>query len=48
MRKIDVFFYGLFMDEALLKTKGVIPANLRYASVLGFQLRIGNRATLVP
>jgi hypothetical protein len=48
MRRIDVFFYGLFMDEELLRSKGVTPANLRPASVPGFQLRIGERATLVP
>jgi hypothetical protein len=48
MRKIDVFFYGLFMDENLLRSRGVIPTNLRPASVEGFQLRIGKRATLVP
>lgn len=48
MRKIDVFFYGLFMDEDLLRSKGVTPTNLRPASVFGFQLRIGKRATLVP
>src|SRR5262245_13315083 len=48
MRKIDVFFYGLFMDEDLLRSKGVTPTNLRLASVSGFQLRIGNRATLIP
>jgi hypothetical protein len=45
---IDVFFYGLFMDEALLRTKGITSPNLRVGSVPGFQLRIGNRATLVP
>jgi Gamma-glutamyl cyclotransferase, AIG2-like len=48
MRKIDVFFYGLFMDEDLLQSKGVTPTNLRLGSVPGFQLRIANRATLVP
>jgi len=48
VRKIDVFFYGLFMDEDLLKSKGVAPANIRSASVSGFQLRIGERATLLP
>ena len=48
MRKIDVFFYGLFMDEDLLHSKGITSANLRLASVAGFQLRIGRRATLVP
>jgi len=48
VRKINVFFYGLFMDEALLRAKGILSPNLRVASVPGFQLRIGNRATLVP
>jgi hypothetical protein len=36
------------MDEALLRTKGITSPNLRVAFVPGFQLRIGNRATLVP
>ena len=36
------------MDEDLLRSKGITPVNLRPASVSGFQLRIGNRATLVP
>jgi len=48
VRKINVFFYGLFMDEALLQAKGIALPNIRVASVLGFQLRIGTRATLVP
>jgi hypothetical protein len=45
--RIEVFFYGLFMDADLLRTKGVNPANIRVASVSGFALRIGQRATLV-
>ena len=48
MRKINIFFYGLFMDETLLQAKGITLPNLRVASVPGFQLRIGARATLVP
>jgi hypothetical protein len=36
------------MDEELLQSKGVIAAYLRPASLSGFQLRIGERATLVP
>ena len=36
------------MDEALLQAKGIVSPNLRVAFVSGFQLRIGNRATLVP
>ena len=48
MRKIDVFFYGLFMDESLLQAKGLQPTNLRKASVQGFELKVGSRASLVP
>jgi hypothetical protein len=46
-RRIAVFFYGLFMDADLLRTKGVNPTNIRQASVPGFVLRIGQRATLL-
>jgi Gamma-glutamyl cyclotransferase, AIG2-like len=48
VRRIDVFFYGLFMDEALLREKGVNPVNRRMAFVENFCLVIGARATLVP
>ena len=48
MRRIDVLFYGLFMDEELLRAKGVMAMDIRPAFVIGFQLRIGNRAALVP
>ena len=47
-RRIDVFFYGLFMDEALLREKGVRPLNRRLASAENFRLLIGARATLAP
>jgi hypothetical protein len=43
-----VFFYGLFMDETLLKEKGLNPQNTRPALLLGYQLHIGERATLSP
>ncbi|HEY0319885.1 MAG TPA: gamma-glutamylcyclotransferase family protein [Pyrinomonadaceae bacterium] len=46
-RRIDVFFYGLFMDESLLREKGMSPENRRLASVENFSLVIGVRATLV-
>lgn len=46
-RRVDVFFYGLFMDSNLLRTKNVSPTNIRSASVPGFTLRIGQRATLI-
>jgi hypothetical protein len=48
VRKIAVFFYGLFMDESLLQGKGIDSPNIQVATVSGFRLRIGQRATLVP
>ena len=47
-RRIDVFFYGLFMDVALLQQQGIQPANVRRARVEGFDVVIAERATLVP
>ena len=47
-RRIAVFFYGLFMDDSLLRQKGVTPRDGRRASVQDFSLVIGARATLVP
>jgi hypothetical protein len=47
-RRIDAFFYGLFMDAEVLRDGGAAPANPRRAFVDDFALRIGRRATLVP
>jgi hypothetical protein len=47
-RRLDVFFYGLFMDQQVLDAKGVRPTDIRPASVPGLKLRIGARAALVP
>lgn len=47
-RRIDAFFYGLFMDVEVLREGGVAPAHPRRAFVEGFALRIGQRATLIP
>jgi hypothetical protein len=44
----DLFFYGLFMDERILRDKGVIPLRPRRATVPGYRLQIGRRALLVP
>ena len=44
---MNVFFYGLFMDGELLGSKGIVPRNPRPGYVDGFELRIGERATLV-
>jgi hypothetical protein len=42
----STFFYGLFMDQDLLKGKGLNPRNARPARLPGFGLRIGERASL--
>lgn len=42
-----VFFYGLFMDESLLATKGIEPSEVNLGFVDGYGLRIAERATLV-
>ncbi|MEZ5830705.1 MAG: gamma-glutamylcyclotransferase family protein [Dongiaceae bacterium] len=44
---IDTFFYGLYMDEGVLAEAGVKQRHGRKASLDGFALRIGKRATLV-
>jgi hypothetical protein len=44
---VRIFFYGLFMDERLLATKGIKPTEVDPGFVDGFGLRIGERATLV-
>lgn len=44
----DIFFYGLFMDERVLRQKGVEPRASRKAVVHGYRLKIGKRAMLVP
>jgi len=47
-QRVDVFFYGLFMDRQVLEDKGIRPTDIRLAAVPGFVLRIGARAALVP
>lgn len=42
-----MFFYGLFMDPALLHAKGLVPESVALAAVPGLALRIGQRAALV-
>lgn len=44
----DVFFYGLFMDAAVLEAKGVRATGSRHGFVRDWALRISQRATLVP
>jgi hypothetical protein len=44
--RIDIFFYGLFMDPEALPAKGSNPFNVRQACVQGMALRLGKRAAL--
>ena len=44
----NVFFYGLFMDAAVLESKGVSSSDGRPGVVRDWALRIGHRATMVP
>jgi hypothetical protein len=46
-RRVDGFFYGLYMDLEILREAGVTPSNPRRAFVEDFALRIGQRATLL-
>ena len=45
---IDVFFYGLYMDDQVLRGLGVAAENPRPGYVSDFGLCIGQRATLTP
>jgi hypothetical protein len=47
-RRIDGFFYGLFMDSDILRENQVVAVSPRRAYVDDYALRIGRRATLVP
>jgi len=44
---LKLFFYGLFMDEQLLASRGIRPSEVRLGFVNGFGLQIGERATLL-
>lgn len=43
-----IFFYGLFMDPSLLREKGLHPTLVGPAELPGYQIHIGNRASLIP
>lgn len=42
-----VFFYGLYMDEEILKSKNVKPREKVLAFAKGFKLKVGKMATLL-
>ena len=43
-----IFFYGLFMDRALLTEKGLHPEAVGRAVLPDYRIHIGERATLIP
>lgn len=45
---MDVFFYGLFMDETILAKNGITFANPRIGYLNHYVLKIGERASLIP
>ncbi|WP_420601327.1 hypothetical protein [Flagellimonas sp.] len=45
---IEVFFYGLFMDQTILSKNGIVPSNPRKGHLNNYALKIGNRASLIP
>ena len=45
---VAVFFYGLFMDAELLRSRGLRVLDSQAARLDGYDLGIGSRATLVP
>jgi hypothetical protein len=47
-KTVNVFFYGLFMDESILASKGIRPKLSTPGYVDGLRLYIGERATLLP
>ncbi len=46
-RLVEVFFYGLYMDDSILKSRDVVAKNKRIGYVDGYRLRIGKNATLL-
>ena len=46
-RKVNVFFYGLFMDMGLLQQRGLAPSNPQLACLDGYDIEIHDRATLI-
>lgn len=44
---MDAFFYGLYMDDTVLRGAGITPQSPRKARADGYALRLGKRATLV-
>jgi Gamma-glutamyl cyclotransferase, AIG2-like len=47
-RTVAIFLYGLFMDMDLLHQRGLHPRHPQVASLDGYDIVIGGRATLIP
>lgn len=47
MKKVEGFFYGLYMDASVLEKSGIVGEDRRLARVDDLKLVIGKRATLV-
>ena len=45
---MEVFFYGLFMDDNILLKNGIKSSNPRRGYLNDYALKIGNRASLIP
>jgi hypothetical protein len=45
---MEIFFYGLFMDVAILSKNGLNPSNPRKGYLQDYALKIGDRASLIP
>ena len=44
---MEIFFYGLFMDQDILVKNGISPSNPRKGYLNNYTLKIGNRASLI-
>ena len=47
-RRVNVFFYGLFMDADALRSKGLHPNDIRQARVDGVKLQAVARRLGMP
>lgn len=48
MNERTIFFYGLFMNEQILKREGVNPRRSRMAELPGFDIVVRDRAAILP
>ena len=46
-RLIEIFFYGLYMDDNILRERGIVSRNKRIGAIMGYRLRIGDNSTLM-